>query len=66
MDTIYSPKSKSNSSSEGESELLLTLEKVPEIVKQFGLNEEEKAGLRRAVVQVEQRLKSQEEVGKKA
>lgn len=53
LDSIYSAQKNSTAPDQ----LLLTLEKVPKIVKAFGLSEEEAAELKRAVVQSEQRVK---------
>lgn len=53
LDTIYGTQKNSSAPDQ----LLLTKEKVPKIVKAFGLSEEEAGELRRAVVQSEQRLR---------
>lgn len=55
LDKIYSSTPPPSSSSP--SDLLLTLEKVPLLVKAFSMNEEEGNALRRGVVQAEMRLK---------
>lgn len=58
LDQIYNPSPPPPSSAPGQGPpLLLTVDRVPEIVRAFGMNEEEEKELVRAVGQSEQRAK---------
>ncbi|SCZ98357.1 BZ3500_MvSof-1268-A1-R1_Chr3-2g06318 [Microbotryum saponariae] len=58
LDKIYSSTSTSTSSTtSSENQVVLTMSKVPEIVRTFGLSGEEEGELKRAVVQCELRVK---------
>jgi hypothetical protein len=67
LNKIYSSSSSSSSSSPP-SDVLLTLEKVDAIAKEFGMNDEERKELERAVGQVQKRLEKEleKEVEEKA
>ncbi|SCV74612.1 BQ2448_7641 [Microbotryum intermedium] len=57
LDKIYSNTNNTSISPSTENQVVLTMPKVPEIVRTFGLSGEEEGELKRAVVQCEMRVK---------